>query len=66
MPVRYRVDNSKIKFTSISEYVIFCLLWKHESNTKSACFQRRVLLCNHNDADLFMCEDDMLFSRVKI
>ena len=64
--VRYRVEHEKLKFISISEYVIFCLLYKHQWNTKSACFQRRNLLCNHNGGDLFMCEDNMLSSRVKI
>ena len=29
--VRYRVDHSKIKFVSISEYVIFCLLYINTS-----------------------------------
>ena len=60
--MRYRVDHEKIKFISIGEYVIFCLLYKHQWNTKSACFQRRDLLCNHNDSDLFTCED-MKFSQ---
>jgi len=50
--VRYRVDHERIKFISISEYVIFCWLYKHQWNTKSACFQRRDLLRNHNDGDL--------------
>ena len=36
------------------------------SERKSACFQRHDLLCNHNDGDLFTCEDNMLYSRVKI
>ena len=58
--------NTTIKFIYISEYVIFCLLYKHQWNTKSACFQRRDLLCNHNDGDLFTCEDNMLSSHVKI
>ena len=35
------------------------LLYKHQWNIKSACFQRPDLLCNHNDSDLFMCEDNM-------
>ena len=35
------------------------LLYKHKG-------KRRDLLCNHNDGDLFTCEDNMLFSRVKI
>ena len=64
--VRYRVEHEKVKFASISEYVIFCLLYKQKWNTKSACFQRRDLLCNHNDGDLFTCEDNMLSSCVKI
>ena len=64
---RYRVDHEKIKFISISGHVIFCLLYKHQWNTKPFYFtQRRDLLCNHNDGDLFTCEDNMLSSRVKI
>ena len=27
---------------------------------------RRDLLCNHSNSDLFMCEDNMLLSHVKI
>ena len=64
--VKFRVEHEKIKFISISEYVIFCLLCKHQRNTNSACFQRGDLLCNHNDGDLFTCFDNMLSSRVKI
>jgi len=64
--VWYWVEHEKIKFMSIREYVIFCLLYKHKWNTKSAWFQRHHLLCNHNDGDLFACEDNMLSSRVKI
>ena len=64
--LRYRVEHEKIEFISISGYVIFCLFYKHQWNTKWACFQRRDLLCNHNDGDLFTCEDNMLSSRVKI
>ena len=36
--VRYRVDHSKIKFISISGHVIFCLLYKHQWNTKPFYF----------------------------
>ena len=69
--VRYRVEHKKRKFISeyvifISKYVIFYLLYKHQWNTKSACFQRHDLLCNHNDGDHFTCEDNMLSSCVKI
>ena len=58
--VRYRVEHEKIKFISTSGHVIFCLLYKHQFK------KRRDLLCNHNDGDLFTCEDNMLFLRVKI
>ena len=57
--VRYRVEHSKIKFISTRRHVIFCLLYKHQ-------WKRRDFLCYHNDSDLFTCEDNMLFSRVKI
>ena len=43
---------------------MFCLFYKHQWNTKS--LQRRDLSCNHSSGDLFMCEDNMLFSHVKI
>ena len=50
--VIYRVEHEKIKFLSIREYVIFCLLYKHQWNIKSVCSQRRDLLCNYYDGDL--------------
>ena len=37
--VRYGVENEKIKFISISEYVIFCLLYKHQWNTNRLAFK---------------------------
>ena len=45
---------------------MFCLSYKHQWNIKSACFQRHDSLCNHNDGNLFTCEDNMLSSPVKI
>ena len=36
--VRYRVDHGKIKFISISGHVMFCLLYKHQWNTKPFYF----------------------------
>ena len=48
--VRTREEHEKIKFMSTRAHVILCLLYKHQS-------KRRDLLCNHNDGDLFMCED---------
>ena len=55
----YRVKHEKIKFISTRGHVIFFLLNKHQ-------WKWRDLLCNHNDGDLFACEDIVLFSRVKI
>ena len=58
--VRYRVEDFKIlNFISTSGHIIFCLLYKHQ-------WKRRDLLCNHNDGDLFTCEDNMSVSCVKI
>ena len=56
-----RVEHEKIKFISTSGHVIFCLLYEHY-------WKRRDLLCDHNDGDLFTCEDleFMLFLREKI
>ena len=56
--VRYRAEHEKIKFISKSGHVTYCLLYKHQ-------WKRCELLCNHNDGNLFMCEDNMLFSLVK-
>ena len=53
------VEHEKIKFISTSGHVIFCLLYKHQWNTKP-------FNSNHNDSDLFTCEDNMLFLCVKI
>ena len=53
------VEHKKIKFISTSGHVIFCLSYKHQ-------WKRCDLWCNHNDGGLFMWEDSMLFSCVKI
>ena len=57
--VRYRVEHLKINFISTSGHIIFCLLYKHQ-------WKRRNLLCNHNNGDLFTCEDKMSVSCVTI
>ena len=54
--VRYRVDHEKIKFISISGHVIFCLLYKHQWNTKWAFPRKR---------QIFTREENMLSSHVK-
>ena len=46
-------------FISASGHVIFCLLYKRQWNNKPFHF-------NHDDGDLFTCEDNMFFSRLKI
>ena len=46
--VRYRVDHEKIKFISISGHVIFCLLYKHQWNTKWA-FPRKLHIFTRED-----------------
>ena len=42
---------------------MFCLLYKRKTPMK---YQIIDLLCNHSSGELFTCEDNMLFSRVKI
>ena len=54
---------------SPSGHVMFYLLdYKQQRNTKPFHFslQKALLLCNHSNGDLFMCEDNMLYSRAKI
>ena len=56
--VRYRVEHEKIKFIFTSGHVIFCLLYKHQWKVRQRRrSQGRDLLCNHDDGDLFTCED---------
>ena len=43
-------------YTKTSRHVYFAIL---------RC-KRRVLLCSHSNGDIFTCEDNMLFSHVKI
>ena len=47
---------------------MFYLLYKHQWNNKPFNFrrERRDLLCNHSNSDLFTYEDNMLFSHVNI
>ena len=50
--VRYRVELKAIKFISRWGHVMFCLLHKHQ-------WKRCNLLYNHNNGDLFTCEDNI-------
>ena len=59
-------QHEKINFVFPSDHVMFYLLYKHQWNTKLFHLNRRDLLCSHSNGDLFTCEDNMLFSRVKI
>ena len=59
--------------SSVENYfkILFFLLYKHQWNTKpfhsnSFWYERHDLLCSHSKGDIFTCEDNMLFSHVKI
>ena len=52
---------------------MFYLLYKHQLNAKPFHFNsflvwkaQLILLCSHSKGDIFTCEDNMLFSHVKI
>ena len=58
-------------FVSPSDRVIFYLLYKHQWNAKPFYLkfsrsERCGLLWSHGNGDIFTCEDNMLFSHVKI
>ena len=59
-------QHEKRNFVSPSEHVIFCLLYKYHSAIVStltkAPLRKRESLGNHNNGDLFTCED-LKFSR---
>ena len=61
--------NTRREISSVSPsgHVMFYLLYKRQRNTRWAllCSDRPDLLCDHSNCDLFTCEDNMLFSRVK-
>ena len=64
-------QHEKRNFVSPSGHVMFYLLYKHQWTTKPFHFnsfwcERRDLLCSHSNGDIFTCEDNMLFSHVKI
>ena len=61
-------QHKKRNFVSPSGHVMFYLLYKHQWNTIPFHFsqERRDLICNHSNGNLFTYEDNMLFSRVKI
>ena len=56
--VRYWVEHSKIKFVSTCGHVLSSILYKQQWNPKPFHFrcERRDLLCNHNNCDLFTCK----------
>ena len=65
--------HSQRNFVSPSGHVhvMFYLLHKHQWNTKPFHLivfwcERRDLLRSHSKGDIFTCEDNMLFSHVKI
>ena len=67
----YFFQHEKRNLVSPSDHVMFYLLYKHQWNTKpfylnSFLVWRCGLLWSHNNGDNFTCEDNMLFSHVKI
>ena len=73
--VKYFFQQQKKNFLSPSGHVMFYLLYKHQQTTNGIpnhftlivlwC-ERRDLLCSHSKGDIFICEDNLLFSHVKI
>ena len=65
-------QHEKRNFVSPSGHVMFYLLYKHQWNAKPFHFniffgcERRDVSCSQSNRDLFTCEDNMLFSHVKI
>ena len=64
-------QHEKGNFVSPSAHVMFYLFYKHHWNTKPFPFtsfwcETRDLLCSLSNGDIFTCEDNMLFSRMKI
>ena len=53
-----RVEHEEIKFIFTSGHVIFYILYQH-------WWKRHDFLCNHNEGDLFTCEDIPLTNRVR-
>ena len=56
------MEHSKIKFISTIGHVIF----RAVNSIKINISEKSVIYYNHNDGDLFTCEDNILFSGVKI
>ena len=73
--VKYCFQHQKKNFVSPSGHVMFYLLYKHQQTTNGIpnhftlivfwC-ERCDLLCSHSKGDIFTCEDNLLFSHVKI
>ena len=64
-------QHEKRNFVPPSGHIMFYLLYKYQWNTKpfqwnSFSCERRDLLCSYSNHDIFTCENNMLFSHVKI
>ena len=69
--LKFFFQHEKRNFVSPSDHVIFYLLYKHQWNAKpfylkSFWSERCGLLWSHSNGDIFTCEDNMLFSHVKM
>ena len=65
-------QHSKRNFLSSSAHAMFYLLYKHQFEIPNYftlilfCIERCNFCCSHSNCDLFTCDDNRLFSRVKI
>ena len=64
-------QHEKRNFVSPRGHVMFYLLYKHQEIPNHFTLivfwcERHDLLCSHSNGDIFTCEDNMLFSHVKI
>ena len=70
--MKYFFQHEKRNLVSPSDHVMFYLLYKHQLNTKSFYLnsffwsKRCGLLGSHSNGDIFTCEDNVLFSHVKM
>ena len=67
--VKYFFNTRRdISYLQAAMSVMFYLLYKHQLTTKPFQFNSFLMWkgCSHSNGDIFTCEDNMLFSHVKI
>ena len=65
---RVKYQHERKNFVSPSSHIMVYLLYNQQWNPKPLHLrcESRHLLCSYSNGDLFTCEDNMLFSLVKI